>query len=702
MEPALPSLWSWLHAIVNWIAGPQIRLPLGHSTIALVAFGAFWLWMLVDCLRRERFYLLLKTPWRTKMLWLAVLALFNPLLTAGYALIGRTGGEPKRAGWGAKTLILSAVLVLAVMGISLRMPNVARSHSVQYAGRLLGNRAGEGGLGPLSVAVDTEITAARIEASNNTSSSSSSMTSGRPRFADGRILLVVDAGHDLLDRIAETLPDRLAPRAGEPNRHVQLIRSEKDMIEADGPWDLFAFVELDGVKALPAEKGRRIEAHLKTRLGTQPWEGRSGYSDGSEPPRVTLDWQGTITHRSTTTGVEARPMLMAGRNLAEEIAKAWTKPCEQLADKHGRPTADLPESFYGTGQAPMPQPDFLRRWNATKLYHGHGLMVHGDVYWRIDGDPNLMDTFQAIHDELSEAGWRGQLIPKAAESVEAMRMFGDGVRLEAFQLRDRQRGLRTDRDPRPIYVRIFRPFTREQTQRAVDVLLDEPADYETLAMFEPLMNDRQLDRYRQVLVKWAPRSNRASLSLVKALHRTDEKDEAERRLRKLWLEAKVVYGDHDFRRELERLAKSWKLDGLEDQALSAETMEELGFRRIRHHTEAFDVPVPAHGRAGFYMVDDTRGLQTVCLSAEATPDRSAPYRPVHAITGSYSTYSHSGGYLDNEGWQYHVTTRAEMDGRELKIIYQFVERPDGEGFVVHVTPEVLGEDEPPAITAEHF
>jgi hypothetical protein len=262
--------------------------------------------------------------------------------------------------------------------------------------------------------------------------------------------------------------------------------------------------------------------------------------------------------------------------------------------------------------------------------------------------------------------------------------------------------LRPDRDGGPIYVRIFRPFTREQTQRAVDVLLDEPADYETLAMFEGLMNDRQLDRFRELLADWASSSKRAALSLVKALHRTGEKDQAARRLRNLWLEAKVVHGDHDFRRELERLASSWKLDGLEDQALSAERMEELGFRRLRHNTTAFDVPVPPHGRAGFYMIDDKRGLQTVCLSAEPAPDESAPYRPVHAITGGYGTYSHSGGHAGNEGWQYHVTTRTEMNGREMKIIYKFVERQDGEGFVVHVTPEVLREDEPPAITEEHF
>ncbi len=105
--------------------------------IPLLAWVALWAWLLVDCLRRDRFPPIFGHGHGNRVAWLVALALFDPLLTLCYFFMVKLGlgGASRWIRWGVAVAAALVILGWIDASIGTTPTTMSRGPNGDWPGR---------------------------------------------------------------------------------------------------------------------------------------------------------------------------------------------------------------------------------------------------------------------------------------------------------------------------------------------------------------------------------------------------------------------------------------------------------------------------------------------------------------------------------------------------------------------------------------
>lgn len=647
---------------------------------ALGGFALAWVGLLIDCLRRERFWPVLDTHRRTRWFWLATFALVNPILTVMYYLFGRRRQpQATHVRMGAVPIGLAAAVV-AISGFFVNFPGVTHLWMTPFMGAGGGNGRG--------VAAH----AATIEARNGINSSTVTSSTNHARLACRSIAVVDRGGHALTGLIAALLVDAL--------RELPFVETVEQYGEGRFPPDgrprpdVFVTVAARSVSVTPVPYATSIAAEIDVSAGRTPWRSSHGYTDGTDPPVLQFHWQGTVQHRSKTVGYESVRHGLAAKNIADAIAEPLAKTFRKWLDQYG-PMPELPVGLYGTYRpAALPEP--LASLGCTRLYSYSGLMTHSDACWRFELPPGqVAATLKELAGELEGDGWR-----VLSSSERNLRAGKGGLRLHVYRPSEPVRTgwvvVRDTPSPKPPVLMIARlrdRFSDDERRTALDVLLTETTPADTLLFVSRLFDEDQRKQMYGLLEERTDPSPAVQAELIGHYIGAERYDEAERALRRaralLWASADAGTLESKLRSAAKQLTeKAGREVKVSRQDATLDELRDAGFRAIDANTQPFEVDVGLDEPVLLVQRASDGKLRTLTLRAAAPQNKGArlPYRlPWMACSGNSRSWSEENGALDGAGrWSAEHHWHGQ-NGRAVRTTFRSADKPGR--FTVTVRPE---------------
>ena len=271
-----------------------------------------------------------------------------------------------------------------------------------------------------------ELQAAKINASNRLTSTSSEARTGRARFACRRMAIFNASEHLLAERVGPCMLEHLKDLRGFDEVHYYPFGELPEQGEL-AP-DVTVTLTLAEVTTSGVPGARTLDAQIGLAAGSSLMRYPSHYSDGLNPPQVRFDFAAKLEHHSTTTGVgtpSARYKL-AAEDIGKQLGEGLAKKLNDLYEKDG-PLPALPDAFYPP-YTPPPDLPLPPGEPAELLASYRGLMKSNESLWRFRTDRELADVLTDLEARLKEAGWKTQSLQTAADSLPLLRMsLGEDV-----------------------------------------------------------------------------------------------------------------------------------------------------------------------------------------------------------------------------------------------------------------------------------
>ncbi len=456
----------------------------------------------------------------------------------------------------------------------------------------------------VSSTVDIDYHAGKIDASNNSSMSSSSVTSQRNSFSLSRIAILQADSHPALDLITEELRNDL----------LELAYVDEVDIYAPGQvpepggmlHDSFIHLSIDVTKDNKPLVERDFEAVIEFSAGAMPHKSHSSYMDHLTPPDLRYELDGEINHSSKSSQV-GTPYKLIAENIADQLFEQLTKHFKEWHEKYAV-SFDWPEDLIGEypDDTTIPWPDGVE---VDLLSDGYGLLRHRHALWAIDTDDPI-SIVQAFHQAYVDAGWdieSGEIIEDDEHHQRLhFRAWSQKatLALEVFEMRDGY-GERKPGEVSRVCVRYEHRMDRPYLREVIDQLMADEANLHIVSYLKRFMDQPQLDRYYQVLTENPLSDPVTLLDLARHQHRKDQNDEARRNLILANMNAHRAPDMAKMRTQIKEEAKKMGFEDVTDPPLTAESLEGLGFR---HVSDLVDSPLELalQEPVRFYYEDDER------------------------------------------------------------------------------------------------
>ena len=548
----------------------------------IVVYVLAWLVLLVDCIRRKRFYPLLGPGRATRIFWLATFLFFNPVLTLLYFLFGCLKQPRERAaGWATGLVVL---LVVAVAGLSVFPIRGSGTRAFTLKQDELGEE----------VVVEGEkdrrfpgFHLAKFESQNNISSASSTASSDQAAFACRRVAILNNSRHRLMTSVGALLADRLAKLPFIET--LEYYPADQYPEPATLAPDMVITLSASRIAASRLPTYLKVSADVEVTADSVPWSGPGGVTFSSEtPPVLQVRWNGQLQHESKTGGYESPAVKygLAAADVAKQIGETLAKAFGDWHAKFG-PMPDLPDVFFGPYKPPVVVP-FAGWENCSLLFSHYGLYENNRTVWRLEDDRDTADALADLQEQLAAAGWQESSDYDAYDNTPQLRMKKDTLQIVAFRRKQPPAVATVEwhtpgsrKTPQqPIIVCYTEPCTPEKRCQALEHLLLPDVPLDTILRFERgawscsrEFRDRLLARLEEA----RPTTAAAYLSLAYKYHERDMLDKARSALVRAIVLARVHNDPSKQKSKLKDLAEKLGDENLVDLPISQEVLDDLGF-----------------------------------------------------------------------------------------------------------------------------
>jgi len=533
------------------------------------------------------------------------------------------------------------------------------------------------------VCIWLEVQAGKLAANNTLTSTSSETHRDGARFACRHLTILNRSDHPLVARAGAELLKRMKKLG-----YVERIDYYPDGFQPEpgqAAADVLVTIELDKIEESGLLVRRKVDATISVSAGSSMYHSRCSYSDHLSPPLLESDWQATLHHRSTTTGIasSASKHKQAAEDIAEQIAKALTKQFDKCRDKYGC-LPELPDAFYPPYREPPSLP-LLEKYEVEQVCSHHRLMSHNETFWQLTTAKDRAEVLTDIQQTMEAAGWTTSSISTKENSLPHLRMSRGATVLEVFPRERRHAGVviqgsaeSSDPGAEVLYVRYLDRMTRDQVSKAIDRALDEGIDSGALMLFMPYLQGDQQERVLEKLKAskaGAPREWLAMAGLYRRLKRDDEAREALLRARAM---LRTVHEQGNLPNRIQSLAKELGDEELVKKPIHPALLRELGFVELKSGENIPDVKLGVDQPANFLGHKSDGQLKTFSLRVveDVSKEGKAVYQLAHveSVDGSRSW-----GKVGNLGEQSPVSHHGSLEGVG-EMTFQIVKLPGQERF----------------------
>ena len=493
-----------------------------------------------------------------------------------------------------------------------------------------------------------------IQASNTLDTSCHTSAVGEACFSCRRILLINESPHPLMAEVVPLLQRELARI-----RSVEsVLYNPEGAALPDGELapDLVIRLELDAVDEQNKGPSRLLTATVTLSMTSDLLAGPGGYHDSFSPPVLTVEYVGTLKHRSRIIDDDSgadRYRLAAG-NIAEQFAGSLKPALAQWQAKHGA-MPQLPAAFYGDYR-PADDLAFLDEARAQRLGSFRGLLRHNETAWRFSDPRDASVVLGEIRQKLEAKGWKQVSGQDANNGFAFLWLEKDSRLIHAFRRQSNgiaPRAVIQQPNGAAYGVHYLGRYSPQEREAALVQLIDAGASVETLLAFGSLCNSDTLRaRLHAALEKHQPTSARACLHLASHYRERRKDDEKARQClqRAVILSRIAEEGPSDLYCQIRELATSLGDEKLADSPLTEALMRDLGIVEL----EA-DVPVERTIRLGDVVLLACRTSQgercTLCLKVveATTPNAQGPYELIGIIASEHGRTCGRGSSANQSG-----------------------------------------------------
>ncbi len=581
-------------------------------------------------------------------------------------------------------VVLTPILILAVLWFG-GSPNVPRKPV-----RLVRGQDGQlqpEGPSDEGAGIWLEVQAGKLAANNTLSSASVETLYNEARFACRRVAILNRSDHPLLARAGAELLERMKPLG-----YIERLDYYPHGFQPEpgelAP-DVFVTIELDKIAESGLLASRKVDTTILVSAGTSMYRSRCSYSDHLSPPMLESDWQATLHHRSTTTGIasSAAKHKQAAENIAEQIAKALTERFDKCREKYGS-LPELPEVFYPPYRELPPMP-LLQQYEVEQVCSHHGLMFHNETFWRLTTAKDRAEVLTDIQQIMETAGWTTSGISTEENSLPHLRMKRDGAVLEVFPRERRHGGVvvrrsteSSDPEAEVFYVRYLDPRPVAASSEECERGGDEVVDGEALMLFMSYLQGDQRDRVLEKLKTSTAGTTRQWLAIAKLHQRLKQDDEARNALLRANALLRTAYDQGDLSNQIRNLAKTLGIEEQIKQPIDAVLLQELGFAELKPGVQIADVEFGLNEPAHFFCHTSDGKLKTLSVQVvkNVTKEGKTAYQLAHVVAHGGSRSWGKGGSCDEQSPASHHTT---FD-TESSITVEVIKLPGKERFRLSV------------------
>jgi len=354
--------------------------------------------------------------------------------------------------------------------------------------------------------LDFEALAAATRSNNRLSAASSTASSEGTRFACRRILILNLSDHLLMQRVGPSLLEHLTALSNVDE--ISYIPGGTVTEHGGMAPDVIITLDMPEVEEVTHMAERRLHATVVARAGTTLFTGSRNYVDDLTPPNLQFQWQGTLIHESTTTGIASRAARYKPQadGIARQLGDALVKLLAGYRERYGL-MPDVPAAFFPPYRPAGPLP-FLDGYEIEPLASWRRLMVPNESFWRLRASVDAGQVLRDIRAKMENAGWRVDAAAANAGSSD-LRAERGSVVVSIFPPGDRSvgPGAPADADSAAVlYVHYLDRMARKELERAIDGTLTEQTPTDVLMLFRrywsrpqrlralDLLRARRLDR----------------------------------------------------------------------------------------------------------------------------------------------------------------------------------------------------------------
>ncbi len=605
----------------------------------LIVYVVAWAVGLMACLRKREFCPIFSDARRTRRFWLATFILVNPLLTILYLIFGQLRSpqaKPVRA-------VRDFVVVIAIAGFFINIPGLTHFWMQPFLGR----SASAGG---------PEAHLAAIESKTGTNTTTTSVGRDNCRLACRRIAAVIEGDHVLLHRVAASLVEQLKTIPAVET--VELCNDGVLPVGGGRAPDIFVRLHLGSVRETPIPYSLGLKAQIGANVGPAPWQSIHSHYDRYLPPLFEFNLRMQSMHASTTTGYESARYSMAARNIAKDVGEQIAKTLGQWQDKYGL-LPELPAEFYGAYVATeLPEP--LRKLEPELLGSYTGLFKHNETYLQFTVADEPAPAIEQLRDAMTASGWEELSSDWKSPNIE-LRLQKDNRRIRIFQVRRREPFSGTvvivrssDEKPTHLFgVTDVKFFSDDERKAALDGLLARPTSFDRLILFEPMFDERQEQRWLEILESRPSRDISMQIRLGEIYQQKGRSEQAMQTLRRARTLMWAARGDSTYKNRLKGLAKKLGDESLAEFVPTPQAFRDAGFVEIPPDGGPFDVELDLGCPAVLFWQDAERGPLTLTVTVVGTGNDRDPFSAQYVLRRSHMSKSgsQSGFASTAEDWQ---------------------------------------------------
>lgn len=415
------------------------------------------------------------------------------------------------------------------------------------------------------------INAGTINSNNSLTTSTTTSGNDESFLAADRILVLNRSDHRVMRAVAAKLIGRL--EALDFVEQVDLCRPGEGPSPGEPLHDFYIVLEMPSFKSKGLlATGRTVTAKVRITCGRHLFDSRHGYTDNYSPPFARLQMESKLEHESVSQGYESAGARYTQviDEIEKQIGGALEKNLNQWAQNYA-----LPESMPVSLNPPyrsVPEDLPLPANESTELVlSGNGPMLHNRTVWTLETSEPF-EVLKEWHDRITRQQWHVDPKQFNERKYQYFIRATQGEELyEAFEVREGY-GPRKDGERVRLVFRYSARMDREELNPVYEAMVaDEDLPVTVGLAFFHRMSAAQ----RKLLVEsWMARDKLpfgAEFKIVHHLHGVGLKNEAQRRLRRLYLAA--LFEDDDKMKELEKLGREILED--ENWAPSPPTLSEL-------------------------------------------------------------------------------------------------------------------------------
>ena len=234
---------------------------------------------------------------------------------------------------------------------------------------------------------------------------------------------------------------------------------------------------------------------------------------------------------------------------------------------------------------------------------------------------------------LKDAGWRTSELHTSTDKIPRLRMVKGSQVLGVFpeekesfhgsapalsvegEESEKKSEKKSEAEPEQrvfIVHHLFRQ-SREDVRRGISAMLDAGAPLETVLIFEQQFGEDEWRQLVTILEASPPKSPEAWSVLARQYHRRKDDVAAREALRRAWVLLRTAPNHGGLKMKLKQLAKELGIEGVDDEVVSPELLDELGFIALGAEKPIRAIEIGVGEPVHFYGFDEDRELATVSV-----------------------------------------------------------------------------------------